>query len=264
MLFQAPEAALSATATPVFESILLLAFKRALAAYCAQVRQLPERIRVTVGTAEPVAASVRARFHIVARGLVGSHRVGVVFEVPTPSGRRTLIRTDVFYTRATNRLAKVWQSWHVKVYRCATPGDADTLRQYLRRQAIDIQAANADLEGPARTPVEPPWAVVPVQVVRGDGHHDSLDGSVLTELAAPPAELMHRVGQELPAWFEEAVPSPELYVLAVSPHVEQIRWSPFLARPATEELADFAGMAAGLDALHRLGMAHCDIKPDNT
>lgn len=188
----------------------------------------------------------------------------VEFDVPTPSGRRTLIQTDVFYTRATNRLAKAWQSWHVKVYRCATPGDADTLRQYLRRQAIDIQAANADLEGPARNPVEPPWAVVPVQVVRGDGHHDSLDGSVLTELAAPPAELIHRVGQALPAWFEEQVPSPELYVLAVSPHVEQIRWSPFLARPATEQLADFAGMAAGLDALHRLGMAHCDIKPDNT
>lgn len=80
MLFQAPEAALSATATPVFESILLLAFKRALAAYCTQVAPLPQRIRVTVGTAEPVAGSVRARFHIVARGLVGSHRVGVVFE----------------------------------------------------------------------------------------------------------------------------------------------------------------------------------------
>src|SRR6476660_1792441 len=118
-----------------------------------------------------------------------------VFDVPAlgaPDGPLHRVTVDMLYTEAVNRLASgdEWTRWHVKVYRCASAGDAEALRLYLRRQAAEIRRANAELEGPSRTPLAPPWAVVPVHVVRGDGQQDSLDGAVLTELAASPQAIV--------------------------------------------------------------------------
>jgi hypothetical protein len=186
------------------------------------------------------------------------------FDVPPLGGSGAplqRISTSVRYTRAVNRNATGWQQWHVKVYRCATQDEAEALRLYLRQQAVDIQRANAQLDGPSRGPVEPPWAVVPVQIVTGDGRGD--DGSDHTELAAPAERLDAQVRGALPAWLVDEPPTPELYLLAVSPLVDQVRWRGFRPHPAVEHLADFKGMATGLDTLHHLGMVHADIKPEN-
>lgn len=190
----------------------------------------------------------------------------VSFHVPAlgySHGPLTLINATVLYTEATNRLASHWQRWHVKVYRCANQGDADALRAYLRQQAAGIQEANAAIKGTARVPIEPPWAVVPVHIVRGDGEQDSADGQVLTQLAVPAEELMERVRRTLPSWFPDGPPSPELCLLAVSPFVEHLVWPAFKEHPAVEQLVDFFGLAVGLDTLHGLGIVHCDVKPDN-
>ncbi|MEU7870503.1 hypothetical protein [Dactylosporangium sp. NPDC049140] len=191
----------------------------------------------------------------------------VHFNVPalgSPGGLR-LISTGVRYTEAHSRQASHWQRWHVKIYRCANRTDTEALRSYLRQQASDVQGANADLPGQEdRTPIEPPWAVVPVHIVNTDGSTEILDGTVQTELELAPEDLMRQLRGVYPTWlFDGGVPSPDLYLLAVSPWMKQLSWAPFLARPAVEQLPDFLGMGAGLDALHRRGMVHCDIKPDN-
>ncbi len=50
-------------------------------------------------------------------------------------------------------------------------------------------------------------------------------------------------------------------LLAVSPHVDEIEWgNRYDDDPATEHLRLFAGLAAGVDAMHHNKIAHCDIK----
>lgn len=205
--------------------------------------------RAELDVAPPRSQPRRVSFHAPALGY--------------SQGPLTLIHATVLYTEATNRLTSHWQRWHVKVYSCDNQGDADALRAYLRRQATGIQEANAAIRGTARVPIEPPWAVVPVHIVRGDGQQDSADGQVLTQLALPPEELMERVRDTLPSWFPDGPPSPELCLLAVSPYVELLHWPAFKEYPAVEQLVDFHGLAVGLDTLHRLGTVHCDVKPDN-
>src|SRR3569833_3083405 len=70
----------------------------------------------------------------------------VEFEVPPLNGNDSdeqLVRssTQVIFTRATNARAG-WRDWFVKIYRCASVGDADTLRQHLHRQAAALQHVN--------------------------------------------------------------------------------------------------------------------------
>jgi hypothetical protein len=186
------------------------------------------------------------------------------FDVP-PSAKNAppqIVSATVLYTKAENRLTNGWGRWHVKVYRCHSVDDTEKLRRYLRQQATNIQRANADLPGPTRIPIDPPWAVVPVHIVRCDGEEETL-GTVRTELAIPTEPVIARVRAILPSWFDDDPPAPERYLLAISPLMEPLRWDPHRSAPGTEHLAAFRGMAAGLDTLHRLGTVHSDIKPDN-
>lgn len=188
------------------------------------------------------------------------------FEVPslgaTHTPRRT-ISASVRYTEGVNQLADGWRDWHVKIYRCATVGDTDALRAYLHRQAADIQRANVALVRRSRLAIDPPWAVAPVQIIRGDGQPESLDGGIRTELAAPVRRMVPQAGSILPSWFGDEDVTAERYLLAVSPWLDPVRWTEYRDWPGTEHLVDFQDMAAGLDTLHRLGTVHCDIKPAN-
>jgi len=189
-----------------------------------------------------------------------------VFEVPALGSRHGPLRritAAVRYTIGIDRLGAAWPVWHVKVYRCGSIGDADALRAYLHRQAADIQRANADLAGRSGLGIEPPWAVTPVQIIRGDGRSDLLDGGIRTELAISPRRVVDQMANALPAWFGDESANPESHLLAVSPQLDRVDWPAYRNRPGTEQLADFVDMAAGLDTLHRHGTVHCDIKPDN-
>jgi hypothetical protein len=190
----------------------------------------------------------------------------VEFDVPVAKGRhaeRRPLHAHVRYTEAVNIRGGGWRRWHVKVYRCATNGDAQALRRYLAQQSSYIQQANQRLPRASRIPIDPPWSVVPAHIVPCDGSAEDI-GPVRTQLAAAPREIDERLRRQLPEWLcEESPPAPERYLLAVSPFMDELDWQPFHAAPATEHLRDFEGMATGLDALHGLGTVHCDIKPDN-
>lgn len=186
------------------------------------------------------------------------------FDVPVAGGgplRRITAR--VLYTKAADRANQTgWKTWHVKIYHCENPGDADTLRGYLRSQAKDIRDANAYIDGPARLPIKPPWAVAPVHIIAGDRSADPGQAPP-TEPGARAEEIINRIRTILPPWFGIDNPAPELFLLAFSPWLDKVRWELHLTLPGTEQLEDFRGMAKGLDTLHAKGTAHCDIKPDN-
>jgi hypothetical protein len=197
---------------------------------------------------------------------VGHERKSVDFDVPPIGGGATgqlrRIHTQVIFTTAANE-RDGWPTWHVKIYGCADLGDAEALRQHLHGQATALQRANHYLGGTERrTPVEPPWAVVPVQVVRGDGQLEQLSGAVTTRLGTPSDEIVAQLHRRLPSWIGEHA-RPDLYLLAVSPQIDLLRWEPVRRWPGTEHLGDFCLLAAGLDQLHQLKWAHCDIKPEN-
>ncbi|WP_433605198.1 hypothetical protein ACQP2P_26690 [Dactylosporangium sp. CA-139114] len=187
------------------------------------------------------------------------------FEVPLSQGRsaqRHHLVAQVWYTSARNLLGTGWDDWFVKIYRCRDSGEAELLRRHLGQQAGRIQLANAQLPGAARIQVDPPWAAVPVHIVRCDGLQQNI-GPVRTELAASAEDIANRVRQALPPWVTGDPPQPERYLLAISPKMAKLNWDGFHPWPATEHLRDFERMAIGLDTLHRLGTVHCDIKPDN-
>jgi len=194
----------------------------------------------------------------------------VEFSVPPlnssgDGGQLVRISSQVIFTTATNERVG-WSTWHVKIYRCASVGDADTLCEHLRHQANALQQVNKLLPGQRGKTFEPPWAVVPVQVVRGDGRLEKLAGAVTTRLGAPSDHVVAQLQRRLPRWLVESAP-PECVLLAVSPQIDPLRWAgrghDDEARPATEHLEIFETLAAGLDHLHRQNWAHCDIKPDN-
>lgn len=186
-----------------------------------------------------------------------------------PAGNRRgdtrTVDADVRYTLARDASggASGWPEWHVKIYRCATQGDTEALRHYLRAQAIAVQHANAQLTGPTRVGIHPPWAVVPVHIVRGDLETESFDGSVATRLAADPDRLLQQARERLPAWFAADPEEAGRTLLAISPMVDKVVWDALRDEPATEQLAAFGHLADGLDKLHESGTVHCDIKPDN-
>jgi hypothetical protein len=181
----------------------------------------------------------------------------------TEGGPLRQITARVLYTTATNQTKDTgWGTWHVKIYHCQNQGDADLLRRHLRRQAADIQRANTHIEGPARTPIRPPWAVVPVQIVTGDRSTDPGQAAPPTDIVRAD-DIIDRIRATLPSWFGVEDPQPELFLLAFSPQLEQVPWLPYRTVPGVEHLVDFLSMAKGLDTLHKRGTVHCDIKPDN-
>lgn len=193
----------------------------------------------------------------------------VEFEVPplnSSSAEDQLVRisTQVVFTTAVNE-RDGWKTWHVKIYRCATVGDTDTLCQHLHRQAAALQQVNNFLPGQRGRAFEPPWAVVPVQVVRGDGRLEQLAGAVTTRLGVPSDQIVARLRRHLPGWLDGST-APECILLAVSPQIDPLDWrgrEHGEARPDSEHLETFETLAAGLDLLHQQSWAHCDIKPDN-
>lgn len=186
----------------------------------------------------------------------------VQFSVPWTGHDLTRgIVAEVRYTRATNMLQDGWRHWHVKIYGCTTDEDCVALRSFLRRQAIDIQAANTALDGPARIPIDPPWAVVPVQIVRGDGEPENYGGT-RTELGAPPRPPV-RWQDRYPEWFADSEEVAARTIIAISPTIETITWEKVCRTPAVHHLESFEAMAAGLDTLHRKNVVHSDIKPAN-
>jgi hypothetical protein len=197
---------------------------------------------------------------------VTGDRKSVDFDIPPfgggGSGQLRRIRTQVIFTTAANE-QDGWPTWHVKIYGCADLGDAEALRQHLHEQATALQRANRYLGGTdRRSPVEPPWAVVPVQVVRGDGRLEQLSGAVTTRLGSPGDQADAQPHRRLPSWIGPDA-RPELFLLAVSPQIDLLHWEPLRRWPGTEHLVDFRLLAAGLDQLHQLKWAHCDLKPEN-
>jgi hypothetical protein len=185
------------------------------------------------------------------------------FEVPAGPDSLRQVDAWVRYTEAVNQLPEGWDLWHVKIYRCANAGDAEDLRGYLRNQAREVQRANARVAGRSPIPIEPPWAVVPVQIIRGDGVRENIEGEIYTGLGVPAERIVSRLQASLPSWLVEDPPVPDLYLLAISPYLHQLNWEPARGVPHTEQIDDFRTMAVGLDALHRNSTVHCDIKPAN-
>ncbi|GIE90225.1 protein kinase family protein [Actinoplanes regularis] len=208
----------------------------------------PRRARLTV--APPVSGQPKA----VEFAVVPDHG--------GPAGQLVRIDAEVIFTTASNE-RDGWRDWHVKIYRCANGEEASALREHLHRQAAALQRVNSYLPAPQRRQaIEPPWAVVPVQVVRGDGQLEEMANVVTTRLGVPLDQIVARLRQHLPAWLGDRA-RPEEILFAVSPQIDPLRWEDTNPHPATEHLEPFLTLAAGLDHLHSHGWAHCDIKPDN-
>lgn len=176
------------------------------------------------------------------------------------------VTTNVRYTVADNRRTG-WPEWHVKIYQCGHEGDAAALRLHLHRQAVALRRVNSGLPDSARIPIEPPWAIVPVYVVRGDGQEDDVEGEVRTQLGIADAVIVEQMQQAMPSWFQDAdrTPRPGRYLIAVSPFVEKLPWDQdnLGDAPGIEHLPGYETLARGLDELHRLRWVHCDITPEN-
>ncbi|GAA2854767.1 hypothetical protein Acy02nite_73700 [Actinoplanes cyaneus] len=206
--------------------------------------------------------SRHARLTVAPPGSWQPKQAGFVVTQGGPAGPAAMIDTQVVCTTAENE-SDGWRHWHVKIYRCANGADADALRGHLHRQAAALRRVNSYLPAPRRRQaIEPPWAVVPVQVVRGDGGLEKVEGVVETRLGVPEDDILTRLRQHLPAWLGDAA-RPEEILFAVSPRIDELSWEDTNAHPATEHLEAFTTLAAGLDQLHAHGWVHCDIKPDN-
>jgi hypothetical protein len=166
----------------------------------------------------------------------GPKRVDFALPVAQEQTRGRKVPAAVAYTRGrtvsfVGEPTARWDDWFVKIYQCQA-GDVTALRDYLHRQAVALQQANAAVPGRPRMPVD---TLVPV------------DGPMRT----------------LPLWFQDHPSNSGRYLLAISPLLTPPPWDRWCPTPAIEHLAHFASMAAGLDGLHALGWAHCDIRPDN-
>ncbi|SCL34516.1 hypothetical protein GA0074692_3851 [Micromonospora pallida] len=173
------------------------------------------------------------------------------------------VEAEVIFTTARNLLMESggWRRWHVKIYRCATQGDAENLLRFLTRQTEYVQRANRALG--ARNPMRPPWGVVPVQIVRGDWLSQAVGGAQPTQLGED-VHAMEETAGGFPSWYAPDMLAAARTLLAVSPYVDEIEWvNRYDDDPVTEHLQRFTGLADGLDAMHRNDIAHCDIKPDN-
>jgi hypothetical protein len=67
----------------------------------------------------------------------------------------------------------------------------------------------------------------------------------------------------LSGWFGADEPQPDRCVIIASRHLQPIVWEPHRRYPGVEQLPIFLPTARGLDHLHRLNTAHCDVKPAN-
>jgi hypothetical protein len=184
------------------------------------------------------------------------------FPIPaaTSDGRPYYLDVQVLYTSG------IWcdpasTEWHVKIYRCATPQHADQLRRYLRTQASLVGNVNAAVGGTGQAP---PWAIAPVTVLP----LGSVPGGPLpTELDVDPEVISADPENRLSAWFGvPEQPQPHSFLIVVSPMLKKVGWAPSSLRanaPGIDQLADLKTLATGLDRCHKLGIAHCDIKPEN-
>jgi len=178
---------------------------------------------------------------------------------PLPTGRADVrvrdVHVQVLHTTATH-VGSAERS-HVKIYRCATPQHAAYLRRHLATQAGLVRQANAV----AGRPGERAWAVAPIQLVAATPPPE-----VLTT-RADPAALRGAAEHRLSAWFGVPdQPQPDCFVIVASPLLEPVGWAGYeqLGKaPSGGQLDALAPLAAGVDRLHFLGVAHCDIKPQN-
>jgi hypothetical protein len=182
-------------------------------------------------------------------------------EFPVPlSGtpQRGAVDADVLYTEATSGPERPTR-WHVKVYRCTAPELARTLAEQFAEQGRHIARANARV-GPF--PLEPPWAMAPVFVARADAVRHDFPGN--TDMRAGTEEIRALAAGQIPGWFgPDAPPQPDACVLVLTPAMQAATWWDEERRVKIEQLAEFRGVAAGLDVLHEAGMAHCDVKVGN-
>ncbi len=148
--------------------------------------------------------------------------------------------------------------WHVKVYRTATPQQADLLRAHLAWQAGAVRRAVA---GQGQRATAPPAGIASVYVL-DPGEAGVLDAEFppTRHGAQPPAADSPdlRYGE----WFGVAATSDCFIVVAV-PEMPPANTARAADEPMTIHVPRFRDMAAALDRLHGDDVAHCDIKPDN-
>ncbi|GAA3883064.1 hypothetical protein GCM10022243_54600 [Saccharothrix violaceirubra] len=178
---------------------------------------------------------------------------------PLPTGRTDApvhdLHVQVLYTTATHPGSS--DRSHVKIYRCATPQHAAYLRRHLATQAGLVRQANAV----AGRPGERTWSVAPIHLVAV-----TPAPQVLTA-RADPSSVTTNAENRLSAWFGVPdQPQPDCFVIVASPLLEPVGWAgheQLGTAPSGGQLSALAALAAGVDHLHFLGVAHCDIKPQN-
>ncbi len=178
---------------------------------------------------------------------------------PLPTGRSDVpvhdVHVQVLYTTAVHPTSK--ESSHIKIYRCATPQHAAYLRRHLATQAGLVRQANAV----AGRPGERAWAVAPIHLVAATPPPDVLTAR------ADPAAVRGNAENRLSAWFGVPdQPQPDCFVIVASPLLKPVGWAGHKQlgiAPSGTQLSALSALAAGVDQLHDLGVAHCDVKPQN-
>ncbi|CCH32262.1 hypothetical protein ABZ816_34115 [Actinosynnema sp. NPDC047251] len=178
---------------------------------------------------------------------------------PLPTGRSDVpvhdVHVQVLYTTAQHPVTK--EPSHIKIYRCATPQHAGYLRRHLATQAGLVRQANAV----AGRPGERSWAVAPIHLVAATPPPEVLTAR------ADPAAVRGGAENRLSAWFGVPdQPQPDCFVIVASPLLQPVGWAghdKLGTAPSGAPLSALSALAAGVDQLHDLGVAHCDVKPQN-